>query len=226
MADAKTKERTAAEIVAAGVKEYDLRAALERKDERAGRHNAVRGLMVRLGVYPEFCEAVKAPQPAASDVPHDVVRALEIAELLREADAHIVWEANGLGNDFADRVEAALAAPAPSTSTEPSLDDWAYAFANWRQGQRSTPSCEAPGEADIRICRDLIKGMLACRPSAPSTSTEEALRAENARLRAALEVISNRPIPDQPATAPGDELSWAQRQYAQLRSIALSALSR
>jgi len=123
-----------------------------------------------------------APQPAASDVPHDVVRALEIASLLREADAHIVWEANGLGNDFADRVEAALATPAPSTSTapEPDLDAWADAFANWRQGQRSTPRCEAPGAADIRICRDLIKGMLACRP-APSTSTEEALVEQAAR---------------------------------------------
>lgn len=91
-----------------------------------------------------YAAALAAPQPAASDVPHDVVRALES-----------------------------------------SLDDWAYAFANWRQGQRSTPSCEAPGAADIRICRDLIEGMLACRPSAPSNWTEEALRAENARLRAA-----------------------------------------
>lgn len=121
-----------------------------------------------------------APQPAASDVPHDVVRALEIASLLREADAHIVWEANGLGNDFADRVEAALATPAPSTSTEealePSLDAWAYAFAVWRQGQRSTPRCEGPGEAEVRICRDLIEGMLACRDTAHEIDRRKAAR--------------------------------------------------
>lgn len=67
--------------------------------------------------------------------------------------------------------------PTPSTSTEtPDLDAWAYAFANWRQGQRSTPSCEAPGAADIRICRDLIEGMLACRDTAHEIDRRKAAR--------------------------------------------------
>jgi len=128
-----------------------------------------------------------APQPAASDVPHDVVE--------QAARASYEYEGDRKGIDYAGwdlepenvkrqwrasvtvPISIALATPAPSTSTAtPDLDAWAYAFANWRQGQRSTPSCEAPGAADIRTCRDLIKGMLACRPSAPSTSTEEALR--------------------------------------------------
>ena len=82
-----------------------------------------------------LADRLAAPQPAASDVPHDVVRALES-----------------------------------------SLDDWAYAFANWRQGQRSTPSCEAPGAADIRICRDLIEGMLACRDTAHEIDRRKAAR--------------------------------------------------
>jgi hypothetical protein len=103
------------------VKEYDLRAALEREDERAGRHNAVRGLMVRLGVYPEFCEAVESPQPAASDVPHDVVRALIFRlECLDEETQE--EEAQECARE-AIKVLRALATPAPSTSTEEALRD-------------------------------------------------------------------------------------------------------
>ncbi|WP_370193278.1 hypothetical protein [Aurantimonas coralicida] len=129
-----------------------------------------------------------APQPA--DVPHDVGEVLsELADLM-DAVVEGEYKPDSFTTQPARAVLRTRATPAPSPSTAtPDLDDWAYAFANWRQGQRSTPSCEAPGAADIRICRDLIEGMLACRPSAlaaPSTSTEEALRAENARLRAAL----------------------------------------
>lgn len=43
--------------------------------------------------------------------------------------------------------------------------------------------------------------------------------------RRALEEIAGSSIPDQPASASGDELSWAQRHVARLRGIAAKALS-
>jgi hypothetical protein len=51
-----------------------------------------------------------------------------------------------------------------------------------------------------------------------------ALIAERDALREALEKISERHIGDQPASDAGDELSWAQRQYAELHRIARAAL--
>lgn len=44
------------------------------------------------------------------------------------------------------------------------------------------------------------------------------------RMRAALTEIYERPLPSQPMTDGGDELSWAHRQYAELRRIAKKAL--
>ena len=196
-----------------------------------------------------FVSAMNAsPQPAASDVPHDVVRALNCrddAEPCRRCGCetqHMVrvvplvaggdrGEAVSCGDadccfrgPVAADMHAAvsawnvvagfLATPAPSTSTEevvklddaddpvkaayvagwqthkavaeealraenalePSLDSWAYAYANYRQGQRSEPRCEAPGAADIRICRDLIEGMLACRDTAHEIDRRKAAR--------------------------------------------------
>ena len=35
-------------------------------------------------------------------------------------------------------------------------DRLARSYANWRQGQSSTPRCEPPGEADIDIARTLL----------------------------------------------------------------------
>ena len=59
-----------------------------------------------------------------------------------------------------------------------------------------------------------------------------ALQAENDRLQAkvdklagALEEISGRHIPDQPAAFGGSELDWAFRQHGQLRSLAREALA-
>lgn len=42
----------------------------------------------------------------------------------------------------------------------------------------------------------------------------------------ALETISGRHIPDQPAAYGGDELEWAQRQHTELRLIARAALAK
>ncbi|WP_370194412.1 MULTISPECIES: hypothetical protein [Aurantimonas] len=151
-----------------------------------------------------------APQPAASGVPHDVVREALLSAIAALETADQTVEIRG-----AQLVaREALATPAPSTSTEevvklddaddpvkaayvagwqthkavaeealraenalePSLDSWAYAYANYRQGQRSEPRCEAPGAADIRICRDLIEGMLACRDTAHEIDRRKAAR--------------------------------------------------
>jgi hypothetical protein len=41
---------------------------------------------------------------------YDAIAAIaEMRELLAEADPRIIWEDHGLGRDFADRVEAAIA---------------------------------------------------------------------------------------------------------------------
>lgn len=45
-----------------------------------------------------------------------------------------------------------------------------------------------------------------------------------AELRNALSIIAEASIPDQPATDPGDQLSWAQQHVAKLRRIAQEAL--
>lgn len=51
------------------------------------------------------------------------------------------------------------------------------------------------------------------------------LRAENQRLRAALEEIKSRHIPDQPASSGGNEAEWVIRQYRALRQVARAALA-
>lgn len=48
---------------------------------------------------------------------------------------------------------------------------------------------------------------------------------EIGRLKAALEIISQMHIPDQPAGSAGDELEWAQRHVANMRRVALQALT-
>jgi len=59
-------------------------------------------------------------------------------------------------------------------------------------------------------------------------ASEAALAAASGRaagLEAALRQIAGQHIPDQPAAYGGDELNWAQHQYAELRKIAQAALS-
>ncbi|MCD1645293.1 hypothetical protein [Aurantimonas coralicida] len=219
MEDAKTKEWTAADIVAAGVKEYDLRAALEREDERAGRHNAVRGLMVRLGVYPEFCEAVEAPQPA--DVPHDVVR--------DAADNVVIaygmgWDMDGVIDNLRQALSASEAQGCEAVAwlcrdaimgTTSIIDDREHAERRAAQGP------------DVWVVRPLFA------TPAPSTSTEEALRAENARLREALEpfaLIAEHDIgtdeADDDLFRPFHSLNRAPRLMVGHLRAAISALSR
>lgn len=65
-----TWRQTLDKIVDAAVAEYNLEHALESADERLGRAAAVRGMMVRLGLYAEFNDALdKAlfPSPTAGD---------------------------------------------------------------------------------------------------------------------------------------------------------------
>lgn len=50
-------------VVGAAVEEYLLIHAVEGDAERLGRHSAIRGLMVRLGKYSEFCTALNAAAP-------------------------------------------------------------------------------------------------------------------------------------------------------------------
>jgi len=45
-------------------------------------------------------------------------------------------------------------------------------------------------------------------------------------LEAALKAIANGSIPDQPASAHGDELYWVKKHVAELRRIAMNALTR
>lgn len=46
------------DVMKAAVEEYLLTHAAEGDDQRLGRHSAIRGLMVRLNRYPEFCAAL------------------------------------------------------------------------------------------------------------------------------------------------------------------------
>jgi len=52
----------------------------------------------------------------------------------------------------------------------------------------------------------------------------EALEAENARLRAALEEIRDRHIPDQPLADDSDEATYARKHHSSLRAMAAASL--
>lgn len=57
-------------LIRAAVEEYLLLHAAEGEDQRLGRHSAIRGLMVRLRIYTEFCAALNeapSPQPRADE---------------------------------------------------------------------------------------------------------------------------------------------------------------
>ena len=56
------------------------------------------------------------------------------------------------------------------------------------------------------------------------TYERDQARKRHAKLYDALRTISEASIPDQPETAPGDELAWAQRHVASLRRIAFTAI--
>jgi hypothetical protein len=56
-------------VICAAVEEYHLVHVAEGEDQRLGRHSAIRGMMVRLGLYPEFCSALDhSPALAATEV--------------------------------------------------------------------------------------------------------------------------------------------------------------
>ena len=57
------------DVMKAAVEEYLLIHAAEGEDQRLGRHSAIRGLMVRLNRYPDFCAALAtfAVAPALSE---------------------------------------------------------------------------------------------------------------------------------------------------------------
>lgn len=52
----------------------------------------------------------------------------------------------------------------------------------------------------------------------------DALEVENARLRAALEEIRDRHIPDQPLADDSEEATYARKQHSSLRAMAAAAL--
>ncbi|MFY0735665.1 hypothetical protein [Aurantimonas sp. NFXS3] len=93
--------------------------------------------------------AAATPQPAASDVPHDVVRALEEAEQ--------------------------------------AISEY---YRYWTGGETRGSYDGKPERAGL--WKAMYGARAALVTTAPSTSTEEALRAENARLRAALEPFAYR----------------------------------
>lgn len=45
-------------VIGAALEEYLLTHVAEDDDQRLGRHSAIRGMMVRLGLYAEFCAAL------------------------------------------------------------------------------------------------------------------------------------------------------------------------
>ena len=123
-------------------------------------------------------KANAAPQPAASDVPHDAVRALD------EAPARTVIEGGcgyPCGYDCNGACFPALATPAPSTSTEEARQWPAFVYDS--ESGTSTERCEDCGGTGLVLnsigepddCRECDGGFRA------PTSTEEALRAESAQ---------------------------------------------
>ena len=77
---------------------------------------------------------------------------------------------------------------------------------------------------DDLICenaRSVNAALIAAAPDLHAAAV--VLLADNAKLRAALDAISDRHIPDQPAASFGDDYIWVVRQYAELRRIARAA---
>ena len=151
-----------------------------------------------------------APQPA-SDVPHDVVRALEEAlELLQEKRHGNPARSPGHNAQNAiKRALAGIATPAPSTSTEEALRKAVRSFERADQEfSRASNSGEQPRLSNAGTAYQVAKWKLFEAAKATSTAakcfecdgplhgpycptcrpTEEALRAENARLR---EILGN-----------------------------------
>lgn len=62
-------------------------------------------------------------------------------------------------------------------------------------------------------------------PPAPVDPLVEITRQRDEAVKA-LKLILVMHVPDQPATDPGDELSWALRHVERMRRVALDALSR
>ncbi|MCW7544860.1 hypothetical protein N7I30_13715 [Aurantimonas litoralis] len=139
-----------------------------------------------------------APQPAASDLPHDVVRAdeklgawlaaaLDDENVCAEMKADIAaWfaarEPQGSSRQWPAFVYDSEDTPAPSTSTEEADDELSPppdGYETWDAYFENPPP---PTEALRQLFRDYRANQ------AKGTSTEEALRAENARL---LDVVAN-----------------------------------
>ncbi|MCD1645211.1 hypothetical protein [Aurantimonas coralicida] len=118
-----------------------------------------------------------APQPAASNVPHDVVR--------DAADNVVIaygmgWDMDGVIDNLRQALSASEAQGCEAVAwlcrdaimgTTSIIDDREHAERRAAQGP------------DVWVVRPLFA------TPAPSTSTEEALRAENARLRAAAQAV-------------------------------------
>ena len=86
-------------------------------------------------------------------------------------------------------------------------------------------------EAELREARENRDShqrvaMAALQRAEAAEAAQAALLAQVEQMRGALEEISERHIPDQPASYGGDELSWAQRQHGALRQIARAALTK
>lgn len=193
MADAKTKTvpvEPTPEMIAAG---WDClrRAHLPRLGPGNGLVEAYRAM------------AAAAPQPAASDVPHDAVRAPDAWvgrnswDKLHDGGTHIAIET------LVHRVEPKSGTAVPLFVTPQPADvprDAVRARARLAALEEAAADCDLlrslalqVKETDCsreatayQIAASGIRALAFATP-APSTSTEEALRAENARLREALE---------------------------------------
>lgn len=60
--------------------------------------------------YEAFAAIQKRKKARVPDMEAALLAAEELAEVLAEADRQIVWEGMGLGSDFSNRAESALAA--------------------------------------------------------------------------------------------------------------------
>ena len=196
-----------------------------------------------------------APQPAASDVPHDVVRALEwntggfahtdTGIMYRVSRQPVYWrlekinlssqdnsahpsedEAKAAAQaDFESRVRSALATPAPSTSTE-------------EAGPVSTSDTRMMSDHyDVAFPADLLSAKPSDFKITGDGAEIEALRAENARLRELMKPFSDdrnadplsEPfgIPDEhPVTLTDDNRTSVNVGHFRRIREALSALSR
>lgn len=70
------------------------------------------------------------------------------------------------GCDAAPAEESAVY-PAPAgwrLVPEAATDVWRHSLANLRQGRSSTPRCEAPGQYELGLCREIINEVLAAAP--------------------------------------------------------------